>query len=130
MTPTKRYFVALLVLAACGGTDATAPRGTGSYTGGTGGTGGTGSTGGTGGTPGTTAAVNVEDNFFSPTPVTILKGGTVTWTFVGTGHNVTFDDNTGSGANATSFSKTFAAAGTYNYQCTNHYGMTAQVVVQ
>jgi plastocyanin len=133
MRTSSRFLLALVVVAACGG-DATSPTTSvstgGTVTGGTGGTGGTGSTGT--GTPGMSATITVADDNFSPTPVTILKGGSVTWNFsTNTGHTVTFDDGTGSGVQTGgSYSKTFAAAGTYNYQCSIHYGMYGQVVVQ
>lgn len=72
---------------------------------------------------------------FSPTSVTIARTGTVTWiNATGTAHNVTF---AGSGAPAniadhTSGSnvRTFANAGSFSYQCTNHAGMTGTVTVQ
>lgn len=138
MRTVTRYLLAFMVIAACGGTDTTAPT-----TGGTTGTGGTGSTGGTtGGTGGTTgsttptqsASVTVSDNMFAPANVTILKGGTVTWTWNGTysAHNVTFTTGETSGdmAGSSTFQKTFATSGTFSFQCTNHYGMTGTVVVQ
>jgi plastocyanin len=72
---------------------------------------------------------------FSPSAVTITKGGTVTWNNTGsTVHNVTFTTagapssigNFSSGSN----SRTFPTAGTYSYQCTNHAGMSGTVTVQ
>jgi len=72
---------------------------------------------------------------FDPSTVTITAGGVVTWTFA-LQHNVTFDDpqlvqngnigNTSSG----SVARTFPTAGTYNYHCTLHSGMSGQVKVQ
>lgn len=76
-----------------------------------------------------------ESNTFSPPSVTIARNGTVTWTnATGTAHNVTFAGsgapaniaNHSSGTNA----RTFANAGTFSYQCTNHSGMTGSVTVQ
>ena len=73
---------------------------------------------------------------FAPGAVTITKGGTVTWTNEAgaVAHNVTF---TTAGApsnvaNMTSGSatRTFDAAGSYSYHCTNHSSMTGTVTVQ
>lgn len=99
-----------------------------------------------GGTGNATGSANVtvqssDDGYgyqsfaFSPTSVTITKGGTVTWNNSGsTAHNVTF---TSQGApagvgNFTSGSKTvtFPNSGTFQYQCTNHAGMSGTVTVQ
>jgi plastocyanin len=76
-----------------------------------------------------------ESNTFSPAAVTIARNGTVTWTnATGTAHNVTFA-GTGAPANIANYStgsnaRTFATAGTFSYQCTNHSGMTGSVTVQ
>ncbi|MEX1187387.1 MAG: plastocyanin/azurin family copper-binding protein [Gemmatimonadaceae bacterium] len=83
----------------------------------------------------TTSDIYGESNTFSPTSVTIARSGTVTWTnTTGTAHNVSF---AGSGAPANianhssgSTARTFANAGTFSYQCTNHSGMTGSVTVQ
>jgi len=76
----------------------------------------------------------VNDNNFSPTSVTIVPTGTVTWSWTGGGygtpHNVTFTDADSGDMTSGSYSRTFANAGTYNYRCTNHIGMTGSVVVQ
>ncbi len=73
---------------------------------------------------------------FVPSSITITQNGSVTWTN-GTGnlHNVTFGPTAGAPASISSFSsgsasRTFTTAGTFSYQCTNHIGMTGQVVVQ
>jgi plastocyanin len=74
---------------------------------------------------------------FSPGSVTIAKGGTVTWTNEAgkVAHNVTFAATTGAPANipnmtSGSNSRSFAASGSYSYQCTNHPGMNGTVSVQ
>jgi plastocyanin len=86
------------------------------------------------------AAVDVRDNNFNPSNVVVQTGGTVTWTKTGAdAHNVTFtsgpttpatvsetDLATGTVASRT---RTLAAAGTYNYRCTNHGGMNGTVTV-
>ena len=75
-------------------------------------------------------------NTFNPTGVTIARTGSVTWTNnSGVVHNVTFGPATGVPANVPnlasgSVSRSFTAAGTFTYQCSNHPGMTGQVVVQ
>lgn len=73
---------------------------------------------------------------FDPSTVTIRADGTVTWVNEsGEVHNVTFaavegapphiaDNDSGSAE------RTFSATGTFNYDCTNHPGMTGSVVVQ
>jgi plastocyanin len=71
---------------------------------------------------------------FDPSTVVIATGGTVTWTFAML-HNVTFTGTAPTGGNipdtATgSVQRTFAAAGTYDYRCTLHSGMSGRVTVQ
>jgi plastocyanin len=90
------------------------------------------------------AAVSVGDNFFrsgrnstsNPAVDTIAAGGTVTWTWVGVNlHSV---ESTGSPSFTTSTVKTsgtyaftFAAPGTYTYDCGVHGAMmSGRVVVQ
>ena len=74
-------------------------------------------------------------NKFNPDAVVLVRGGTVTWANdTGIIHNVTFS-TAGSPANignhgSGSTSRTFPNAGTYNYQCTQHSGMSGQVTVQ
>jgi trimeric autotransporter adhesin len=74
-------------------------------------------------------------NSFTPQQVDISTGGSVTWTFSGSeAHNVSFAGTTGAPASIgdtqnQSVSRTFATAGTFNYNCTRHAGMTGVVVV-
>lgn len=83
-----------------------------------------------------TATVTTPRETFSPADLTISAGGTVTWQFSETRHNVTFQGATPAGGNipdqdaGTSASRTFAAAGTYSYVCTRHSGMTGRITVQ
>jgi plastocyanin len=83
----------------------------------------------------TVNTVATPNRTFSPAVITIPAGGTVTWQFSAATHNVTFatlkptggdipDTNPGNAV-----SRTFPTAGTYNYECTWHAGMTGQVVV-
>jgi plastocyanin len=68
--------------------------------------------------------------------VTIAPGGSVTWQISGATHNVTFDGAAPTGGNVGdtspggSATRTFPVAGTYDYHCTRHNGMTGRVVVQ
>ena len=88
----------------------------------------------------TTAAVSLQNIAFNPDSVLIAAGGQVTWTWNdGTiTHNVTFTSTTptpptncpnAQGGNTCS--RTFSAAGTYSYRCTQpgHGAMTGKVVV-
>jgi plastocyanin len=85
---------------------------------------------------GSTATVTTPNATFSPSDVAIPAGGSVTWQFSEARHNVTFQGATPAGGNipdqepGTSASRTFAAAGTYNYVCTRHSGMAGRVTVQ
>lgn len=84
-----------------------------------------------------TAAVEAGSatNTFTPSTVTIAKGGTVTWTIGTRRHNVVFFANPAAPAGieaATSVtqSRTFLQSGTFPYNCSLHAGMTGSVVVQ
>jgi plastocyanin len=99
---------------------------------------------GLGGSPATftTTAANITNvtvggatNVFNPANVTIALNGTVVWTWAASNvlqHNITFaaggPSNIPDQASGTA-NRTFAAAGTFNYQCTNHVGMTGSVTV-
>ncbi|HKV50885.1 MAG TPA: plastocyanin/azurin family copper-binding protein [Gemmatimonadaceae bacterium] len=78
---------------------------------------------------------------FVPPAVTIKVGGTVTWVFQSLGHTVTFNTPTPPGTPAnlgtvdapysnTSISRQFNTAGTFNYHCSIHPGMTGTVTVK
>ncbi|HJQ12531.1 MAG TPA: plastocyanin/azurin family copper-binding protein [Gemmatimonadaceae bacterium] len=127
----RTVFVALAVvgLAACGG-------------------GGGGSTSPPGITPGNTPppsnGISVNNNGYSPANKTIAVGATVQWawnTCSGdpyggqqscVSHSVTFDDGqTSPTQDQGSYSRTFSAAGTYNYHCAIHgAAMAGTVTVQ
>lgn len=74
---------------------------------------------------------------FTPATVTLAVGGTVTFAFGTTPHNVFFD-NAPAGAPANipdvtsnqSVTRTFPTAGQYNYNCHLHPGMTGTVIVR
>lgn len=79
------------------------------------------------------ATVSTTNSAFQPGSVDITQGGTVTWNFGATAHNVNFS---GSGAPAdiattssASVARTFPTAGTFPYLCNIHAGMTATVIV-
>ncbi len=97
--------------------------------------------------PAQTAIVNLLDNnTFSPSTVTIVAGGTVTFVNLGGDHNVTANDGSfrcangcdGSGGdgdpatNAWSVTIMFPNAGSVPYNCEVHVsiGMTGTVIVQ
>ena len=131
------YVLLAVVVLGCGGSGGNGDYTTGPRTGGN-------NNPPSGGTVSGTASVSMsssDDGYgyqtfaFSPSSVTITKGGTVTWNNTGsTVHNVTFTTsgapsgigNFSSGSN----SRTFPTSGTYSYQCTNHAGMQGTVTVQ
>jgi plastocyanin len=80
--------------------------------------------------------VQVANNTFSPSAITISPGSTVSWEWQGTTvpHNVTFAAAPGVPANipnqtSGTFPRTFNTTGTFTYQCTNHAPMTGTVTV-
>lgn len=80
--------------------------------------------------------VRVGNNVFTPTAVTVSAGDSVAWQWQGatSQHNITFATVPGAPApepNRVSGAvwRTFATTGTFNYQCTNHSGMTGSVTV-
>jgi plastocyanin len=76
----------------------------------------------------------IADEGFVPATITISVNGTVTWTNKdGYDHDVTADDSSFFSANLASGEKyvhQFTTAGTYNYRCTIHAGMTGTVIVK
>jgi hypothetical protein len=85
------------------------------------------------------ASVMIVDNSYSPGAITTSVGTTVVWTNTGsTAHTVTADGGAFSSAQLApttagypggTFQYTFTAAGTFNYHCTIHSGMTGTVTV-
>ena len=129
MHPIRKHLVvlAVLVAAACGGGGYNSPTSPNNP-------GGTGNPGGSSGSPTATSAVTVGNNNFTPANIQVAVGTTVTWTWDASAvtHNVTFADGVASGdkgANAT-YTRTFGTAGTFQYQCTIHPGMTGSVLVK
>ena len=77
-----------------------------------------------------TNEVAVKDNKFDAQVVEVSAGTTVTWTWVGDRpHNVTGDNWASDNLSEGSFERTFDVAGTYDYRCTLHGGMTGRVIV-
>ena len=109
-------FAALL---ACGGSsDSTGP----------------GPGGGGGGGAVATTAVVMQSSAFAPKAIRVAPSATVTWTNSdGILHNVVFSGTVGTIPDFATGSRTLqmpAAAGTYNYSCNLHAGMTGSVTVQ
>lgn len=88
---------------------------------------------GSGSTGGRSTTVTVNNNFFTPSPDT-MAAGQVTFTWVGSGHNVTWLTGPSTPTNSSTLSSgTYQAtlvAGTYTYHCTVHDGMNGTIVVQ
>ncbi len=84
--------------------------------------------------PPTSNAVVIQGFAFNPSPMTVAKGASVTWTNNDkVTHTATADDgswDTGNIAPGASKSLTFANAGTFAYHCTVHPMMKATLVVQ
>jgi len=81
-----------------------------------------------------TTSVNITNFQFSPSPLTIKAGTTVTWTNSdAVTHTVTSDDGTtfssGNITNGQTFTFTFSTPGTYTYHCAIHPSMIGTVVV-
>jgi len=78
-----------------------------------------------------TAHVKVADDVFKAKSVTIRKGSSVKWTWVGNNpHNVTFKGFASKTFAKGSFTHKFRKTGTFRYRCTIHSGMTGKVVVK
>ncbi len=89
---------------------------------------------------GPTAACVTAMNCFSPNPLNVAPGTTVTWMNTGDASHTVYSgklNDTDAGSlyqsdllkPGKSFQFTFANAGTYNYFCSVHPWMTAQVIV-
>ena len=91
----------------------------------------------TGSLPNTVAVVaGATANVFTPAFVAVARNGSVTWTFPGTQHNVTFSATNGAPANIPNTGnstvpvlRSFSTPGTFNYSCTLHAGMNGTVIV-
>ena len=87
--------------------------------------------------------VQVSDNFYSPTKVTITKGSAVNWVWSKTNfdtHNVTLirgpkgvktsKFTSIDGSRGLHFKRTFTTPGTYHFECTIHPSMNVAVIVK
>jgi len=84
--------------------------------------------------PTSASVAATNSNLFTPQTVSIATGGTVTWSFGSVLHNVAFSGSAGAPTNigntaSSSVARTFANAGTFNYDCTLHPGMVGTVLV-
>ncbi|MBW7933857.1 MAG: hypothetical protein H3C62_09655 [Gemmatimonadaceae bacterium] len=84
--------------------------------------------------PSVNEVIATNSNTFNPATLTVSKGTTVTFTFQGTTHNVSFASVTGAPASIgntanAGVQRLFATAGTFGYECTLHSGMTGAVIV-
>lgn len=76
------------------------------------------------------AAVSIVDYEYAPKIVTVKAGGTVTWTNNDrVTHTVTFDGKDIKVKSADTYSRSYAAAGTFEYRCGIHPTMFGTVVV-
>jgi plastocyanin len=131
MTRNVCIAVALISVAGCGGSGGGSP-----------------STGPKTQPPGNTTPlageISVTNNAFSPTTKTVAVGAAVNWAWntcsggdgysgqVCVAHGVNFDDGINSATqDQGTFSRTFTAAGTYNYHCAVHgTSMAGTITVQ
>ena len=79
--------------------------------------------------------VTMPGNVFVPFQVQLARGGTVTWVFGATPHNVIFASTAGAPADINivsdvSVSRTFPTIGNFRYDCTIHPGMSGTVDVR
>lgn len=118
-------FAVALTLAGCGG-------GGGYGSAPTGGSTGTGASGSASGAAQKEVAVQMSSFAFVPANVDVAVGGTVTWTNNDSvAHTVSIDGKVSDKIDpGKTFSKTFAAAGTFPYSCTIHPSMTGVVTVK
>ncbi len=127
-------FVAVIVTAACGGSSSNAGGVIGVAPGTAGGGGGS-SGGGGGSTPGADT-INVGNDFFSPSSLTVPVNTLVTWVWLPGDviHTVTFDADTtimSSFQSTGTYARRFTAAGSYPYHCSIHgRAMTGVITVQ
>lgn len=122
---------AIVAVAACGGGTGGTPSGVIGVTPGGGNNGGGSSGGGTG-----RDTVDIGNNFYNPSALTVSVGTTVTWVWEPNDviHTVTFDADTtimSPFQSSGTYARTFSAAGTYHYHCSIHgAAMTGVIVAQ
>jgi plastocyanin len=84
-----------------------------------------------------TGTINIKNMIFSPSQISIQKGGTVTWTNNDNTSHTVVDDlsnvggpSSGDIAPGSSYSFTFTKAGSYQYHCRIHPSMRGTIVVK
>jgi plastocyanin len=125
-------------VAACSSTTSPTPSGTSGAT-----SGGTSGTTGDAAAAANTITVGGTSNAFSPSTLSVKVGDTVTWTWAGGAHTVTsgaacktdgmFGTDGIQSAVGSTFTHTFATAGTFEYFCEPHCasaGMKGTIVVK
>ena len=89
----------------------------------------------TGSLPASGSVSTTAGDAFTPNRVAIIQGGSVTWTFGVTIHNVTFNPTAGAPANISdtysiSANRSFNTSGNFVYTCTLHPGMSGTIIVR
>ena len=84
--------------------------------------------------PATSNTIDIYNMAFKPATLTVKSGTKITWTNSdGFDHTVTADNgstfSSGNLSAGATFSFTASMAGTFNYHCNIHSGMTATIVV-
>ena len=81
--------------------------------------------------------INIRNMIFTPSQITIAKGGTVTWTNNDTTTHTVVDDlsnaggpNSGNIPPGGTYSFTFNKTGSFQYHCTIHPSMRGTIVVK
>ena len=84
-----------------------------------------------------TGAVTIENMMFTPSQITVAKGGTVTWTNNDSVPHTVTDDLSNAGGPASgdiqpgkTYSFTFDKTGSFQYHCTIHPSMRGTIVVK
>lgn len=84
-----------------------------------------------------TETVNIKGMLFTPSQITVAKGGTVTWTNNDTvAHTVVADVSDANGPNSGNiepggtYSFTFETTGSFQYHCSIHSSMHGTIVVK
>jgi plastocyanin len=85
----------------------------------------------------TEGAITIKNMMFTPSQITVAKGGTVTWTNNDTTAHKVVDDlsnvggpNSGDIAPGATYSFTFNKTGSFQYHCSIHPSMRGTIVVK
>jgi len=96
-----------------------------------------GSTSSSSSTSSSTGAIDIKNMMFTPSQITVAKGGTVTWTNNDTTTHTVTDDLSNVGGPASgdiapggTYSFTFNKSGSFQYHCSIHPSMRGTIVVQ